>query len=131
MSEPLTCAAAPCKSCPYRQDVPSGVWDQSEYDKLPGYDGGMIDQLAAGTAGVFMCHQQDGRLCAGWVACHGAENLVAFRFRGAEAHPDVWDYATKVPVFESGRAARNHGMRDLESPGPQARKTIDRLLRKG
>jgi hypothetical protein len=28
----------PCPSCPYRKDVPSGVWAPEEYDKLPAYD---------------------------------------------------------------------------------------------
>lgn len=23
-----------CESCPYRRDVPSGIWDRSEYAKL-------------------------------------------------------------------------------------------------
>ena len=31
-------AKSPCGSCPYRQDVPSGVWAASEYEKLPAYD---------------------------------------------------------------------------------------------
>nr|WP_280343300.1 DUF6283 family protein [Nocardia neocaledoniensis] len=30
-------APRPCVSCPYRRDVPSGVWDFGEYEKLRGY----------------------------------------------------------------------------------------------
>jgi hypothetical protein len=31
-------APKPCESCPYRKDVPSGVWSEGEYRKLPQYD---------------------------------------------------------------------------------------------
>lgn len=30
----LTPRKTPCASCPYRKDVPSGVWEASEYEKL-------------------------------------------------------------------------------------------------
>jgi hypothetical protein len=45
-SEALTCAARPCASCPYRKDVPSGIWAAHEYTKLLAYDGDILDQLA-------------------------------------------------------------------------------------
>jgi hypothetical protein len=60
-----TVAKAPCKSCPYRRDVPSGIWHSSEYDKLPQYDGEIVDQLMKGGQALFDCHQRDGNLCAG------------------------------------------------------------------
>lgn len=28
----------PCSACPYRVDVPAGVWAREEYDKLDPYD---------------------------------------------------------------------------------------------
>jgi hypothetical protein len=52
LSAPLP-ASNPCGSCPYRRDVPSGVWDAAEYEKLPRYDGPMADQPAR----LFLCHQ--------------------------------------------------------------------------
>lgn len=67
----------PCGTCPYRRDVPSGVWAAEEYDKLPGYDGDVPDQLRAGAMGLFMCHQRDGCLCGGWLMAHGPDNLLA------------------------------------------------------
>ncbi len=121
---------APCKSCPYRQDVPSGVWSADEYDKLPSYDGSVIDQLQSGAAGLFMCHQQDGNLCAGWLASHGPENLLALRLHGREVKEEVWSYETPVPVWSSGREACDHGKADIEEPGSRARRTIDRLAGK-
>lgn len=123
-------AKAPCKSCPYRCDVPSGLWDASEYDKLPRYDGSMVEQAIAGAGGLFMCHQQDGNLCAGWVAAHGAHNLLAFRLNGGEVHPAVWAYESPVPVFSSGREACDHGQAHVADPDPRARRAILRLLRK-
>ena len=133
MSEKLTCAKRPCGSCPYRKDAPSGLWDSSEYEKLPDYDGEIIDQVMQGAIGVFMCHQQDGKLCAGWVAAHGPQNLVALRMAsGFDGNIDeaVWTYKTDVPVFASGVEARNHGMQDIEEPGSRARMMMTKLSRK-
>jgi hypothetical protein len=133
--EILTCARAPCRSCPYRRDVPSGVWAADEYDKLPGYDGTMADQITAGAAGLFMCHQQDGKLCAGWVGCHGPDNLAALRLLDLNSDrttvdPSVWTYESPVPLFASGAAAQAHGKRAIRRPGKAAVRTIGRLMRK-
>ena len=121
-------AKAPCKSCPYRQDVPSGVWAPEEYDKLPTYDGEIIHQLIGGAGGLFMCHQQDGCLCAGWLATHGSDNLLALRMSAVDA--SAWGYVSPVPVFASGREACEHGKRDIAAPAAMARRAIDRLVRK-
>ena len=48
-------APRPCDSCPYRQDVPSGIWAASEYAKLPAYDA----PTCAQSARLFLCHQHD------------------------------------------------------------------------
>lgn len=127
---PLACAAAPCKSCPYRRDVPSGVWHESEYNKLPGYDGTMAEQAMKGAFGVFMCHQQDGKLCAGWVGAHGAENLLAFRMTRHTIDESVFEHKSQVPLFESGAAACAHGKQAIRRPGERARNTMNQLLRK-
>jgi hypothetical protein len=126
----VTVAKAPCKSCPYRCDVPSGVWAQHEYEKLPKYDGEIGEQVMNGAWGLFNCHQRDGNLCAGWLACHGADNLLAMRMTGEEIAPEVWAYESPVPIFDSGREAAEHGMRDIENPGVWAQSTINRLMRK-
>jgi uncharacterized protein DUF6283 len=34
VGEPIRPRRRPCPSCPYRRDVPSGLWDTCEYDKL-------------------------------------------------------------------------------------------------
>jgi hypothetical protein len=126
----LGVAKAPCKSCPYRRDVPSGVWDASEYEKLPGYDGDVPDQLAAGAFGLFHCHQRDGNLCAGWLACHGPHNLLAMRLSGAKVTRRAWDYRTAIPLFGSGQEAAEHGLADIDAPGERALAMIHRFIRR-
>lgn len=127
MGKPLTVAKRPCGTCPYRTDVPSGVWAANEYDKLPEYDGPMHTQPPA----RFDCHQRDGHLCAGWLACHGAENLLSLRV-SAVVHQrpvtaEVANYKTDVPVFASGQEACDHGKRDIDAPGRAALKKIEGL----
>lgn len=124
-------AKNPCGSCPYRTDVPSGIWHRSEYDKLAEYDRPFIEQ----PMGAFHCHQQDGRLCAGWVGCHDMENTLAFRINARsftkEVIQAVLNYETSVPLFESGAAAREHGLQEYANPGTRANKIMDKMLRTG
>lgn len=121
MTDLPTCAPAPCRSCPYRRDVPSGIWAAEEYQKLPLYDGETMDQLPA----LFYCHQQDGKLCAGWVGCHDTDHLLALRFQ--RVAPEVYDYVSPVPLFDSGAEAAAHGMAEIERPRLAARRSIARL----
>lgn len=125
----ITVRKTPCASCPYRRDVPSGIWDESEYAKLAAYDGEIIDQMRAGATGVFMCHQVDGRLCAGWAGCHDLTQTLAARLHAAELDPSVFDYASPVPLFGSGAEAAAHGLRDIERPGADARAAIGKITR--
>lgn len=126
MSGGLPCPSkAPCGTCPYRRDVPAGIWDASEYAKLPAYDGGTIDQLMNGGTSLFMCHQNDGHLCAGWVACHDTSHLLALRMN--EVHPDTFDYVSPVPVFASGADAARHGLSGVAAPRVDARRAIAKL----
>lgn len=129
-------APRPCGSCPYRQDVPSGVWSKSEYDKLPEYDLPTIEQPTS----VFLCHQQDRdssgiRACGGWAACHDGDELFALRLAGAmqtmtlEAILATRAYVSPVPVFASGEEAAEHGMAEISWPGEEARKLMDKIQR--
>lgn len=119
-------ATRPCGSCPYRRDVPGGVWHLSEYEKLPLYD------LATGEQplGIFLCHRQDGRVCAGWCAVHDMENCLALRIAAAGERIDpqpLIDYTTDVSLFESGREAAIHGVRGLANPDAAARRIIEKM----
>lgn len=124
-------AKSPCGSCPYRQDVPAGVWDASEYAKLPAFD---EPETHLQPAGLFLCHQQDGRVCAGWAGCHDMVNNFGVRLHASEMSPEVLDaildYETSVLLWESGQAAADHGMSEIETPGDKARKVIEKVERK-
>jgi hypothetical protein len=130
----LLLAKNPCGSCPYRQDVPSGLWHSSEYAKLPRYDLPTGEQ----PAGLFSCHQQEeqGRLCSGWAGCHDMGQTLAVRvavisgrLSGAQMD-ELLDYRTDVPLFESGAEAAVHGLRDLAEPSPRAQRAMDKLTRR-
>jgi hypothetical protein len=131
MSEVLPPAKNPCGTCPYRKDVPSGVWAEEEYAKLPPYDGDTITQ----PMGLFMCHQADGRLCAGWCGVHDMDHNFALRLHAHNmTEPTlvaVLDYSTEVPLWESGQAAHDHGMAEVDEPTWEARRKIEGLLKKG
>lgn len=125
-------AKNPCGSCPYRRDVPSGVWDEEEYDKLPLFDKDTFDQPPS----VFLCHQQNGKLCGGWTAVHDMENSFGLRlaFSMGMIQPEdagaIFDYTTEVPLFRSGAEAAAHGMAEIAEPSPKASRTIQRLSKK-
>lgn len=117
-------AARPCGSCPYRRDVPSGLWAPEEYAKLPEYDRPTMEQSPA----LFLCHQQDGHLCAGWLACHDKRHLLALRLQRVD--PSAYDYESLVPVFGSGAEAAAHGMAGVTAPDARARRAIAGLEKK-
>lgn len=116
----------PCSACPYRQDVPSGVWQSHEYEKLRPYD------LPTGEQpfGTFGCHATPEHHCHGWAVVHTSRghefDLLALRLFGLDGEiPEPF-----VPLFESGNDAADHGQADIDDPSPEARATIDRLTRK-
>jgi hypothetical protein len=101
------------------------VWAALEYEKLPAYDGDVVDQLMAGGHGLFYCHQNDGHLCAGWVGCHDMHNNLATRL--CKVAPETFDYESPVPLFASGAEAAAHGLSGVEDPSPEARALIAKL----
>jgi len=119
----------PCASCPYRRDVPSGVWHVSEYEKLPPYDNDTAEQ----PMGLFMCHQQNERVCSGWVGCHDMQESMALRIAfsmavvSQEDYEAMLDYQCPVPLFASGHNAAIHGLRDVADPSEGAQRAIDKL----
>lgn len=116
----------PCSACPYRCDVPSGVWATEEYDKLPPYDAETFNQPTA----AFACHATPDHLCHGWAVVHGWD-LLGLRLYAAN-HPDVDCTLPRqvVPLFASGREAAEHGKRDIDGPSSGALRTQTRLIRK-
>ncbi|WP_410595431.1 DUF6283 family protein [Amycolatopsis sp. lyj-23] len=129
-------APRPCASCPYRRDVPSGVWDESEYAKLARYDAETGQQ----PSGLFQCHQNESddaqrRICAGWAGCHNGDELLALRlavFSGRispETARETAMYQSPVPLFDSGTEAAAHGVRDINNPDPDAVHAIKKIQR--
>lgn len=130
MSELIAPRRRPCASCPYRRDVPSGIWAAEEYDKLSSYDGCISDQAIAGAFHVFVCHTKDGQLCAGWVGCHDMQENLAIRMRGDLDYEEIVGYESPVPLFASGAEAAAHGKRDIANPRAPARRKIGHLMRR-
>lgn len=119
----------PCTYCPYRCDVPSGVWVAEEYEKLAEYD----EETGTQPIATFQCHSTPDLYCHGWAVVHGAQqgeyDLLAFRFS-----PPVGGIpAAAVPLFASGTEACEHGLRDIDEPGEAARiaqvELLDRYAR--
>lgn len=125
-------AATPCISCPYRRDVPSGIWAVEEYQKLIAYDAPTWEQ----PTGLFLCHQQDGRICAGWAGCHDGDHLLALRMAAhwrtmtRRAIQETRDYVSPVPLWDCGRDAACHGVVSLRHPSRWARHLIRRIMAK-
>lgn len=125
-------ATRPCPSCPYRRDVPSGVWDAAEYDKLRRYDQPTPYQPTR----VFLCHQGNGRLCAGWVGCHDMDEMLAMRIAVADKSltvaemQAVADFVSPVELWGSGAEAAEHGLADVGQPGRAAREVIAKVTRR-
>lgn len=122
MSKRLPCMKQPCATCPYRKDVPSGVWAAEEYAKLPLYD----DNNTL-TFNLFMCHSTAESPCRGWLTVH-ADSLAArlAMFKG-EVTPDDVYAPPPVPLFASGREAAEHGLRELRRPGVRARRAVAKV----
>lgn len=123
----------PCRSCPYRRDVPSGLWAFEEYEKLRGYDLPTPDQPMA----VFCCHVSPDHLCHGWVAVHQNRtvgeahpfDLLALRLYES-MHGPVELPESSVELFASGNEAADYGQCDIEDPSPEARARTAQLIRK-
>lgn len=101
--------------------MPAGIWDASEYHKLPPYD----NETWAQPMGLFYCHQNDGHLCAGWVGCHDTDHLLSMRVN--RVAPETFEYVSPVPLFASGAEAARHGLSGVDDPDEHAIIAIEKL----
>lgn len=129
LSKKLVCRTAPCETCPYRRDVPSGIWSAQEYQKLPEYDRPTSWQPPR----VFHCHTSPDFVCTGWAQVHGrnpARGYELLSLRIAACFGRVLEKIPRpaVPLFESGRAAAKHGMKCLNRPSRKAREAVAKIL---
>lgn len=133
MTDPAVPRKRPCASCPYRLDVPAGIWHPTEYAKLPAYDGDIGEQLEDPDQALrtFACHQADGRVCSGWLGHRDPLDMLAVRIglSSGRLAPECADYTTDVPLFESGADAAAHGTLEPGEPKePRTLKAIAKLL---
>jgi hypothetical protein len=121
-----------CQVCPYRRDVPSGVWAAVEYEKLAEYD----RETAQQPPSFFGCHATPEHICHGWAVVHGRQGpgheLLGLRLLAAIGE---WDMSNEIPpegtpLFSSGGEACEHGKRDIENPSPEALRAVRRLADK-
>jgi Family of unknown function (DUF6283) len=116
----------PCSSCPYRRDVPSGVWAEDTYDQLLPYD----EPTAKQPMRLFSCHTTPDHVCHGWAVCGTKQDhehdLLALRAWPIEGEiPEE-----RVPLFDSHTEAAEHGKRDIEHPSEEAVALVGRLQAK-
>lgn len=115
----------PCTACPYRRDVPSGIWAHHEYEKLREYDNPTGEQPFS----VFLCHATPEHLCHGWAVVHSNRGheyeLVALRISPAGPIPEPG-----VPLLASGNEAADWGQRDVDHPSDEALELAARLIAK-
>lgn len=72
-------------------------------------------------------------MCRGWLDVHPKEHLLSLRLAAGRSmiDPAVIDLPPSgVPVFESGAAAAEHGMTEIEDPGEQALHVINKLSKR-
>ncbi|WP_354670725.1 DUF6283 family protein [Streptomyces flavofungini] len=128
-------APRPCETCPYRRDVPSGIWSEADYEKLRKYDAETPNQPEK----LFQCHQADAdsaarRICAGWAGCHGP-HLLALRMAMIKGYIDEAtfrasiNYESPAPLFSSGNEAADHGQSDIDAPTVEAHRLIEKITR--
>lgn len=123
----------PCGSCPYRQDVPSGLWHPDEYARLIQYDRPTAEQPTR----MFGCHQGDDSLCSGWAGTHDMDTNMSIRIGlldgrlSSEDFRKTVDYESPVPLFASGMEAAVHGLKEIANPGERADAMRSNLVRKG
>jgi len=120
----------PCTTCPYRRDVPAGVWTAEEYAKLREYDDESNPALA-----VFLCHQSNvvgvATACKGWVMVHQESVAVRLGCVLGQLDPATCFAETEIPLHESGVAAADFGEQGVKRPGRKALKVIGKLAGTG
>ena len=117
---------SPSSACPYRCEVPPGVWAAEEYEKLRGFD----DNTEFGT---FLCHHTPAigqkTVCRGWLTVHAESVAVRLAVaRGLvtddERYGLVWE-----PLYGSGNEAADAGLSGVAEPEEAAQRMMARLVR--
>lgn len=133
-NKPLFMAPAPCTTCPYRRDTPTGIWDRSEYEKLPAYDN---REFGATPVATFHCHQEKeiGKptVCRGWLSVHPDCLAVRLaRCSGLITREQMAEIPIKPDpaLYSSGTQAFREGIKGIKRPGKKARVAIEKLTKR-
>jgi len=132
-----------CSSCPYRRDVPSGVWAADHYHVLkeldcrrtiklpyPTKDGIVMLDTPNPSPGTFHCHQSNATgkptVCRGWLSVE--RNSIGARLLQMDEMPteDESDF-----YYSTGTEACEAGLKGIESPSPEARALVEKLIARG
>ncbi len=126
----LHAAPNPCNTCPYRRDVPAGIWAANEYEKLPQYDGDAIDMIGS----IFHCHQENATgidtVCRGWLSVHADSVPVRVAVMQGWLTPEQRDAEVNVPLFASGAEACKAGLAGVKTPDEAACLAVEKLAKK-
>lgn len=118
----------PCATCPYRKDTPAGIWNRSEYDKLPAWDGTEMHEM---NTRLFLCHSANlagnKAVCRGWLEVHCENKGVRLNLINGRITSN--GIPTKVPLHNSGADARRAGLRGIKKPSTKAHEAINKLDR--
>ena len=130
MSNKLIVPTKPCESCPYRKDVPRGIWDKSEYEKLRDYDDGPQGQQSFS---AFLCHHspqigQDA-VCRGWLSVHSESVAVRLMIIKGTVTPEQVYAETPCELYASGNEAADAGIKGIKRPSIKAREAIGKLTK--
>lgn len=126
----FTVPKEPCGSCPYRKDVPAGVWHPEEYTKLSGFT--PKDPRSVPAMGTFLCHnheEKDRVLCRGWTFVERESPAVKLLVYLGRVEPDDVCQTPRTPLFETGQEAALHGLSGVKKPTKAARRLQDKITR--
>lgn len=120
MSKPLQVADEPCSSCPYRKDTPPGVWHESEYEKLRGYDDGPQGQTSFA---AFLCHHSTAACqlaCRGWLTVHRESVAARLAVMTGVVSDEQRHAAVSVELYANGNEAADAGLAGVTNPSEAA-----------
>jgi hypothetical protein len=139
MSQKFIVCDKPCATCPYRKDTPPGVWDRSEYEKLPGYDepiyvigpDGNYRAVREPKMAIFKCHYspslEHDAVCRGWLTVHRESVAVRLAMAIGTFTPEQVYAEPLVELYASGQEACDAGIAGCDQPSIAAIRKIDAL----
>lgn len=93
------CKTQPCKTCPYRRDVPLRHWSVQEFRDLIASEISVMGVL-------YGCHTKDGSICIGWLIDQDKRRFPSIMLRVSLSKNNITrEYLDKLnsphPLFDS------------------------------